>query len=225
MWGVGDYLVRGPTQGGPLATVGKTQISVDDFKHAYQQEVQSLGRKLGRPLTPEQGKLLGVPPAAMPASDGSGRARSSRHGAWRHGLRRHRRRHHQRRESDDHRLQGQDRRQQIRAGHPSGRLSQRGRIRAGPPPRPVARAADGDAGRRRRTAEVPGGRAVPLPRRDARHRIHHPRLHEAHQPSPSRTRSSNGSSSTRTRASTSPWRSARPICCCCRATRHCRAQR
>jgi peptidyl-prolyl cis-trans isomerase D len=60
VWGVSDYIVRGPAQGGPLATVGMTQISVDDFKQAYQQEVQSLGRKLGRPLTPEQAKLLGV---------------------------------------------------------------------------------------------------------------------------------------------------------------------
>ena len=40
VWGVSDYIVRGPAQGGPLATVGKTQITVDDFKHAYQQEMQ-----------------------------------------------------------------------------------------------------------------------------------------------------------------------------------------
>jgi peptidyl-prolyl cis-trans isomerase D len=60
VWGVNDYLGRGPAQGGPLATVGKTQITVDDFKQAYQQEVQALGRKLGRSLTPEQAKLLGV---------------------------------------------------------------------------------------------------------------------------------------------------------------------
>ena len=65
LWGIGDYLGRGPSQTGPLATVGKTQITADEFKHAYQLELKALGDKLGRTLTPEQGKLLGVPPRAL----------------------------------------------------------------------------------------------------------------------------------------------------------------
>lgn len=65
LWGIGDYLGRGPSQTGPLATVGKTQITADDFKHAYQLELKALGDKLGRTLTPEQGKLLGVPQRAL----------------------------------------------------------------------------------------------------------------------------------------------------------------
>jgi peptidyl-prolyl cis-trans isomerase D len=65
LWGIGDYLGRRATQEGPLATVGKTQITVDDFRHAYQLELKALGDKLGRTLTPEQGKLLGVPPRAL----------------------------------------------------------------------------------------------------------------------------------------------------------------
>jgi len=60
LWGIGDYLGRGPSQGSPIATVGSMKISVDDFKHAYKQEIQSVSEKLGRKLTPEQGKLLGI---------------------------------------------------------------------------------------------------------------------------------------------------------------------
>ena len=65
LWGVGDYITRGPSGGGALATVGKTQISVDEFKEAYNAEVQSIARRLGRALTPEQAQLLGVPPRAL----------------------------------------------------------------------------------------------------------------------------------------------------------------
>ena len=60
LWGIGDYLGRGAAKGGPIATVGKMQISVDDFNHAYKQEIDSVGQKLGRQLTPEQAKLLGI---------------------------------------------------------------------------------------------------------------------------------------------------------------------
>ncbi len=64
LWGIGDYLGRGPSQSGPMATVGKTQISVDDFRHAYQQEIEVRRRaSSAAQLTPEQAKLLGVPEA------------------------------------------------------------------------------------------------------------------------------------------------------------------
>jgi peptidyl-prolyl cis-trans isomerase D len=60
LWGIGDYLGRGAGQAGPVATVGSMKITVDDFKHAYKQEIQSVSEKLGRKLTPDQAKLLGV---------------------------------------------------------------------------------------------------------------------------------------------------------------------
>jgi len=65
VWGIGDYIVRGPAQGGPLATVGTTQITADEFRQAYRDELQSIARQLGRDLTPEQAKILGVPPRAL----------------------------------------------------------------------------------------------------------------------------------------------------------------
>lgn len=64
-WGVGDYAFRNPWQSNALATVGNKQISVDNFKQAYKDEMASIARKLGRPLTPEQAQILGVPPRAL----------------------------------------------------------------------------------------------------------------------------------------------------------------
>lgn len=64
VWGIGDYIVRGPQQGA-LATVGKTKISEEDLKQAYNEEVQSVSRQLGRALTPEQAQLLNIPPRAL----------------------------------------------------------------------------------------------------------------------------------------------------------------
>jgi peptidyl-prolyl cis-trans isomerase D len=67
VWGIGDYIVRGPSRGGALATVGSKEITVDDYQRAYRDEVQLIAGKLklGQTLTPEQAKLLGVPPRAL----------------------------------------------------------------------------------------------------------------------------------------------------------------
>jgi peptidyl-prolyl cis-trans isomerase D len=56
-WGIGDYLVRGPQQGA-LATIGKTEISQDEYKQAYTIETQVAAEKLGRAPTPDQAQLL-----------------------------------------------------------------------------------------------------------------------------------------------------------------------
>jgi peptidyl-prolyl cis-trans isomerase D len=64
VWGIGDYLVRG-ARTGPLATVGNTEISVDEFQQAYKDESQVLARRLGRAITPEQAQLLGLGPRAL----------------------------------------------------------------------------------------------------------------------------------------------------------------
>lgn len=63
VWGIGD-VVRRSSQGA-LATVGKTEITSDEFRQAYQDETQSIARRLGRKLTPEQAKILGVESRAL----------------------------------------------------------------------------------------------------------------------------------------------------------------
>jgi peptidyl-prolyl cis-trans isomerase D len=46
---------------GTLARLGNTEISVDEYRQAYQEEMASITRRLGgRRLTPEQAKMLGV---------------------------------------------------------------------------------------------------------------------------------------------------------------------
>jgi peptidyl-prolyl cis-trans isomerase D len=63
VWGIGD-VVRRSSQGA-LATVGSTEITTEEFRQAYQDEVQSVSRRLGRRLTPEQAKILGVETRAL----------------------------------------------------------------------------------------------------------------------------------------------------------------
>jgi peptidyl-prolyl cis-trans isomerase D len=65
VWGIGDYIGRGSGTSGALATVGKTQITVDEFQQALKDETQSLSRQLGRTITPEQAQLLGLGPRAL----------------------------------------------------------------------------------------------------------------------------------------------------------------
>jgi peptidyl-prolyl cis-trans isomerase D len=57
VWGIGDYLVRGPQQGA-LATVGNTEISTDEYKQAYAIEMQVVAEKLGRAPSPDQSQLI-----------------------------------------------------------------------------------------------------------------------------------------------------------------------
>lgn len=58
VWGVADVF-RGYGRG-TLAQIGKTEISIEDYRQAYQDEMASVSRRLGRRLTPEQAKMLGV---------------------------------------------------------------------------------------------------------------------------------------------------------------------
>ena len=58
VWGVADVF-RGYGRG-TLAQIGKTEISVDEYRQAYQDEMTSVSRRLGRRLTAEQAKLLGI---------------------------------------------------------------------------------------------------------------------------------------------------------------------
>jgi peptidyl-prolyl cis-trans isomerase D len=63
IWGIGDVIRR--SSQGALATVGRTEITADEFRQAYQDEMQSIARRLGRKLTAEQAKILGVQSRAL----------------------------------------------------------------------------------------------------------------------------------------------------------------
>lgn len=58
IWGIGDYIVRGLQQTGTLASVGKTQITLEEYKQAYNIEMQVATAKLGHAPSPEQAQLL-----------------------------------------------------------------------------------------------------------------------------------------------------------------------
>jgi peptidyl-prolyl cis-trans isomerase D len=63
VWGIGDVIRT--SSNSAIATVGKTAISPDEFRQAYQDEMASISRRLGRKLTAEQAKILGVEARAL----------------------------------------------------------------------------------------------------------------------------------------------------------------
>jgi peptidyl-prolyl cis-trans isomerase D len=63
IWGIGDVVRRSGQSA--VATVGPTEITNEEFRQAYQDEIQSISRRLGRRLTPEQAKILGVETRAL----------------------------------------------------------------------------------------------------------------------------------------------------------------
>ena len=58
IWGIND-IFHGFGQG-TLATIGKTEISTDQFRQAYDNRLQDIGRELGHPLPPDQASALGL---------------------------------------------------------------------------------------------------------------------------------------------------------------------
>jgi peptidyl-prolyl cis-trans isomerase D len=58
VWGIGD-IFRGFGRSS-LAKIGSTEIGVEQFRHAYSEHLQQLGRKLGRPITSDQARALGL---------------------------------------------------------------------------------------------------------------------------------------------------------------------
>jgi peptidyl-prolyl cis-trans isomerase D len=58
IWGIGD-IFRGFGQS-TVAKVGGTEIRVDQFRQLYQDRLQQISRRLGRPVTSEQARLLGL---------------------------------------------------------------------------------------------------------------------------------------------------------------------
>ncbi|MBV9530457.1 MAG: SurA N-terminal domain-containing protein, partial [Bradyrhizobium sp.] len=58
IWGIAD-IFRGFGRS-TLATVGHTEISVNEFRQLYTEKLQQLGRQFGRPLTADQARAFGI---------------------------------------------------------------------------------------------------------------------------------------------------------------------
>ncbi len=56
IWGIGD-IFRGFGRS-TVAKIGSTEITVEQFRQIYNDRMQQLGRELGRPITPDQARLL-----------------------------------------------------------------------------------------------------------------------------------------------------------------------
>jgi peptidyl-prolyl cis-trans isomerase D len=58
IWGIGD-IFRGFGRNA-VATIGGTEISIEQFRQYYNERLQQLGRQLGRPITPEDARARGI---------------------------------------------------------------------------------------------------------------------------------------------------------------------
>src|SRR5216684_820390 len=58
IWGIND-IFRGFGQS-TLATVGRTEISINEFRQIYTERLQQIGRQFGRPLTADQARAFGL---------------------------------------------------------------------------------------------------------------------------------------------------------------------
>lgn len=58
IWGIGD-IFRGFGVS-TVAQIGRTEITIDRFRQLYNERMQQLGRQLGRPITPDQARALGL---------------------------------------------------------------------------------------------------------------------------------------------------------------------
>jgi len=58
IWGIGD-IFRGFGLNS-VAKIGSTEISIEQFRQFYTDRLQQLGRQLGRPITPDQARGLGL---------------------------------------------------------------------------------------------------------------------------------------------------------------------
>lgn len=58
IWGIGD-IFRGFGLS-TVAKIGNTEITVTQFRQTYNDRLQQLGRQIGRPITPDQARALGL---------------------------------------------------------------------------------------------------------------------------------------------------------------------
>ena len=57
IWGIGD-IFRGFGQS-TVATIGKTEISIEQFRRTYTERLRQISQQLGRPISPSQARALG----------------------------------------------------------------------------------------------------------------------------------------------------------------------
>jgi peptidyl-prolyl cis-trans isomerase D len=58
IWGIGD-IFRGFGRNA-VATIGGTEISIEQFRQFYNERLQRLGRQIGRPITPDEARSRGL---------------------------------------------------------------------------------------------------------------------------------------------------------------------
>src|SRR5262249_42864972 len=58
IWGIGD-IFRGFGRNA-VAAIGGTEISIEQFRHFYNDRLQQLGRQVGRPVTPDEARARGL---------------------------------------------------------------------------------------------------------------------------------------------------------------------
>ncbi len=63
VWGIADWLPNASRQ--PLASVGDTDITADEFSQALQQYLQNLSQQTGQGVTPEDARRLGLDRAVL----------------------------------------------------------------------------------------------------------------------------------------------------------------
>ena len=63
--GLGHRRLRAQGRQVAPAKIGDTEITADQYRRAYQEEMNAISRRLGRRLTPEQAKLFGVEQSAL----------------------------------------------------------------------------------------------------------------------------------------------------------------
>ena len=63
VWGIADVFRAGNT--GALATVGKQEISGQEFERSFQQRLQALSRQNNKGFTPEEARALGIDRAVL----------------------------------------------------------------------------------------------------------------------------------------------------------------
>ena len=58
IWGIGD-IFRGFGRS-TVAKIGRTELTIESFRQTYNERVQQLSRQIGRPITPDQARALGL---------------------------------------------------------------------------------------------------------------------------------------------------------------------
>src|SRR3954470_16843208 len=58
IWGIGD-IFRGFGRS-TFAKIGRTEVTIEQFRQLYNERLQLFGRQIGRPITLEQARTLGI---------------------------------------------------------------------------------------------------------------------------------------------------------------------